>query len=72
MVVVKEPFRYSDDGIHALVCEPGTYAEESLSESALDYCRRHGFIVKEVSNVSKSTDSIRKCGRTKAAVKNRR
>ena len=71
MVEVKEAFRYSDDGIHALTCEPGIYAETDLSEVALDYCRRHGY-VSEVPDVSKPTDSVRKCVRTKAAVKNRR
>lgn len=65
MVIVDQPFRYSDDGVHPLVCEAGKYKEEELSEVALDYCRRHGMVREDTENGNDNA-SDRVCNRRRA------
>ena len=72
MILVKEAFRYSDDGIHALVCPAGTYKEDELSEVALDYARRHCVTVPDVEVKDDSTGSVCKRSRAKSTGKDRR
>lgn len=72
MVVVTEPFRYSDDGIHALTLAAGKYRVEELSEVALEHARRHGLIVEDEVKNGDASEPVCNRGRTKAAGKNKR